>query len=247
MRYLIVSDLHANLEALDAVLAESAGGYDRAICCGDLVGYGADPNLVCDWVRANCAVVVRGNHDRASTGQDDLEWFNPVARAAAVWTLQKLSRGKRRLHPGASPRPGDRRQLSRSSTARPTTRTSTSSPPARPARHSATWKPASPSSATPTCRAASSGTSRAWRPSCARRPRSDSQSMEIDPDCAYMINPGSVGQPRDGDPRAAYCIYDSDTHMVTYHRVVYDVAAAQQKIHDAGLPPILADRLAVGR
>ena len=92
MRYLIVSDLHANLEALHAVLEETKGAYDCAICCGDLVGYGADPNLVCEWVRANCKVVVRGNHDRASTGQEDLEWFNPVARNAAVWTLQALSR-----------------------------------------------------------------------------------------------------------------------------------------------------------
>jgi len=82
VRYLIVSDLHANLEALTAVLANSAGGYDRALCCGDLVGYGADPNPVCDWVRANCSVVVRGNHDRASTGQDDLEWFNPAGAFA---------------------------------------------------------------------------------------------------------------------------------------------------------------------
>ena len=74
-----------------------------------------------------------------------------------------------------------------------------------------------------------------------------SQAMEIDPDCAYMLNPGSVGQPRDGDPRAAYCVYDCEARQVTYHRVNYDVSAAQQKIHAAGLPPILADRLAVGR
>jgi diadenosine tetraphosphatase ApaH/serine/threonine PP2A family protein phosphatase len=74
-----------------------------------------------------------------------------------------------------------------------------------------------------------------------------SQAMEIDAECAYMLNPGSVGQPRDGDPRAAYCVYDCETRRVTYHRVVYDVAAAQQKIHAAGLPTILADRLAVGR
>ena len=111
MRYLIVSDLHANLEALHAVLAESAGAYDLSICCGDLVGYGADPNLVCDWARLNCTVVVRGNHDRASTGQDDLEWFNPVARNAAVWTLQELSVENTELHPESSPRPGHRRSL----------------------------------------------------------------------------------------------------------------------------------------
>jgi diadenosine tetraphosphatase ApaH/serine/threonine PP2A family protein phosphatase len=77
--------------------------------------------------------------------------------------------------------------------------------------------------------------------------RSDSQSMLIDPECAYMINPGSTGQPRDGDPRAAYAIYDTEANEVTYRRVAYDIATAQQKIHAAGLPPILADRLAVGR
>jgi diadenosine tetraphosphatase ApaH/serine/threonine PP2A family protein phosphatase len=71
--------------------------------------------------------------------------------------------------------------------------------------------------------------------------------LEIDPACAYMINPGSIGQPRDGDPRAAYAVYDTDAGMVTYRRVAYDVAAAQKKIREAGLPPILADRLAVGR
>jgi len=91
VRYLILSDLHANLEALEAVLNASAGLYDQTICCGDLVGYGADPNAVADWVREHCPLVVRGNHDRASTGQEDLEWFNPVARAAAVWTLETLS------------------------------------------------------------------------------------------------------------------------------------------------------------
>src|ERR1039457_3684517 len=91
VRYLIISALHATLEALTAALAQSAGGYDRTLCCGDLVGYGADPNPVCDWVRLNCAVVVRGNHDRGCTGQDDLEWFIPVARQAAIWTQQALS------------------------------------------------------------------------------------------------------------------------------------------------------------
>jgi predicted phosphodiesterase len=92
VRYLILSDLHANWEALEAVTAQTAGQYDKAVCCGDLVGYAADPNRVVDWVRSNCAVVVRGNHDRACTGLDDLQWFNPVARAAAHWTLEQLSR-----------------------------------------------------------------------------------------------------------------------------------------------------------
>ena len=78
-------------------------------------------------------------------------------------------------------------------------------------------------------------------------PRTDRQSMEVDPTCAYLVNPGSVGQPRDGDPRAAYALYDSDAGMVTYFRVEYDIPAAQKKIRNAGLPPILADRLMLGR
>jgi diadenosine tetraphosphatase ApaH/serine/threonine PP2A family protein phosphatase len=77
--------------------------------------------------------------------------------------------------------------------------------------------------------------------------RGGSLALPIDPECAYMINPGSIGQPRDGDPRAAYAIYDTDAEEVTYHRVVYDVATAQKKICAAGLPRILADRLAAGR
>ena len=91
MRYLILSDLHANWEALDAVIHEAAGRYDRGICCGDLIGYGADPNPVVDWARANCCITVRGNHDKASVGLDDLEWFNPVAKNAALWTQRTLT------------------------------------------------------------------------------------------------------------------------------------------------------------
>jgi diadenosine tetraphosphatase ApaH/serine/threonine PP2A family protein phosphatase len=76
---------------------------------------------------------------------------------------------------------------------------------------------------------------------------STNETLEIDPECAYMINPGSVGQPRDGDPRAAWVLYDSDAHAVAYHRTPYDIESAQRKIREAGLPGILADRLAVGR
>ena len=73
------------------MLQDAAGLYERTVCCGDLVGYGADPDRVVEWVRDHCPVVVRGNHDRACTGLEDLEWFNPVARAAAVWTLDRMS------------------------------------------------------------------------------------------------------------------------------------------------------------
>src|SRR5690348_7795222 len=93
MRYLILSDLHANWDALEAVLKQAEGRYDRVICCGDVVGYGADPDAVTEWVRANVTAIVRGNHDKACAGLEDLEWFNPVARAAAVWTQSATKSG----------------------------------------------------------------------------------------------------------------------------------------------------------
>jgi predicted phosphodiesterase len=246
VRYLIVSDLHANLEALQAVLAQSAGGYDRALCSGDLVGYGADPNPVCDWVRLNCAVVVRGNHDRASTGQDDLEWFNPVARNAAMWTLQALSPENAAYIVG----------LPRGPVTVGTFQVFHGSPYDEDEYVVAAGE-ASQAFSYMESRVAFFGHTHVqggfiWNQSRVETilrvsARSESQSLPIDPECAYMINPGSTGQPRDGDPRAAYAIYDTEAKEVTYRRVVYDVATAQRKIHAAGLPPILADRLAVGR
>lgn len=95
MPYLILSDIHANLEALNAVLADARGRYDRILCLGDLVGYGADPNAVVEWTRAHVAAVIRGNHDKACTGLDDLENYNPAARASAVWTRDALTPGNR--------------------------------------------------------------------------------------------------------------------------------------------------------
>ena len=246
MRYLIISDLHANLEALTAALAQSAGGYDRALCCGDLVGYGADPNPVCDWVRLNCAAVVRGNHDRASTGQDDLEWFNPVARDAAMWTQQVLSSENAEYILGLPPGPVTvgTFQLFHGS-------------PCDEDEYVTAADEANQAFDYLETRVAFFGHTHLqggfiWNQSrvetILRTPaRGNSLSMPIDPDCAYMINPGSCGQPRDGDPRAAYAIYDTEAKEVVYHRAVYDVATAQRKIRDAGLPPILADRLAVGR
>jgi predicted phosphodiesterase len=246
VRYLIVSDIHSNLEALHAVLAQSGGGYDRALCCGDLVGYGADPNPVCDWVRQNCAVVVRGNHDRASTGQDDLEWFNPVARNAAMWTLQALTPENAGYILGLprGPLTVEDFQLFHGS-------------PCDEDEYVIAAGEANQAFSYLETRIAFFGHTHVqggfiWNQSrvetILRTPAySDSQSLPIDPECAYMINPGSTGQPRDGDPRAAYAIYDTEAKEVTYRRVVYDVAAAQRKIHAAGLPSILAERLSAGR
>lgn len=246
MRYLILSDLHANREALDAVVREAEGRHDRAICCGDLVGYGADPNYVAGWARANCAVVVRGNHDRASTGQDDLEWFNPVARAAAVWTLENLSADNAGyIHDlPQGPVLVDDFEVVHGS-------------PFDEDEYVLAAGEAGLAFGYLESRLAFFGHTHVqggfiWNQSrvetiARTSARSDRQLMEIDPACAYLINPGSVGQPRDGDPRAAYAIYDSDARMLTYCRAPYDVESAQKRIREVGLPPILADRLSVGR
>lgn len=87
MRFLIISDSHANWHALEAVLADAEGKYDQIVCCGDLVGYNPEPGAVVDWTRENCTAVVRGNHDKVVSGIDSLEWFNDAAKIAARWTV----------------------------------------------------------------------------------------------------------------------------------------------------------------
>ena len=246
MRYLIVSDLHANWEALEAVMQHSHGQYDRSICCGDLVGYGADPNAVVEWVRHNCVATVRGNHDRACTGQEDLEWFNPVARAAAVWTLENLSveniRFVRELPQG--PAFVDGVQILHGS-------------PCDEDDYLVAAEHAAEAFNYLESRLAFFGHTHLqggfiWNQERVETIpaiplRRGQESLEIDSSGGYLLNPGSVGQPRDGDPRAAYAIYDSDRSVVEYYRVEYDLESAQRKIREAGLPVFLAERLSIGR
>ena len=248
MRYLILSDLHANRQALEAVLQEAAGLYDQAVCLGDLVGYGGDPNAVVDWVRANCALVVRGNHDKASSGldQEELEWFNPVARQAALWTYAALTPENAAYVAGLPKGPlvVDGFQLVHGS-------------PYDEDEYVLNPDEAGQAFSYLEARVAFFGHTHVqggfiWNQSRVEviprtSPRTDRQVMEIDPDCAYLVNPGSVGQPRDGDPRAAYVTFDPDARMVTFWRTAYDIAGAQERIREVGLPPILADRLSVGR
>ena len=246
MRYLIVADIHANWEALEAVRRETKGEYDRIVCCGDLVGYGADPNPVVEWVREHCTAVVRGNHDKACTGLEDLEWFNPVAREAAIWTMKQLTPENAEYTRGLAkgPMDADGFQLVHGSASDED-------------EYILAPGEAEMAFAYMEKRLEFFGHTHVqggfiWNHSRVEilprvSPRAAELPLEIDPTCGYMINAGSVGQPRDGDPRAAYAIYDSDAGAVTYRRAEYDVAGAQKKIRQAGLPAILADRLAAGR
>ena len=246
MRYLILSDIHANWEALEAVMTHAKGLYEKILCCGDLVGYGADPNKAVEWVRENCDAVVRGNHDKACVGLEDLEWFNPVAREAALWTMRVLTPENAEYGRGLAQGPieVDGFQLVHGSAAD---------------EDEYVLAPGEAEMAFGYMekRLEFFGHTHfqggfIWNHARVEilprvAPRKDGLPMELDPDCGYMINPGSVGQPRDGDPRAAYALYDNESALVTYRRTEYDIEGAQRKIREAGLPPILADRLAVGR
>jgi diadenosine tetraphosphatase ApaH/serine/threonine PP2A family protein phosphatase len=246
VRYLILSDLHANWEALSAVVRFTDGMYDEALCCGDLVGYGADPNLVVDWVRTNCSVCVRGNHDRACTGIEDLEWFNPAAKNAALWTQERLSPENvawtRDLPRGPVVKDGF--QVVHGS-------------PFDEDEYVVAADEAWQAFGYLERRLAFFGHTHVqggfiWNQSrvetVPKTPlRSDRQILPIDSECAYLVNPGSIGQPRDGDPRAACALYDAEGAVLTYLRVEYDVETAARKIPAAGLPAVLAERLATGR
>jgi predicted phosphodiesterase len=245
VRYLIVSDIHANWHALEAVLEDAEGAYDRVICCGDLVGYCADPNPVVDWARSNAVSTVRGNHDKACAGLENLEWFNPIARSSAVWTIGNLTRenGEYLREMPKGPQPVNGFHILHGS---PADEDDYLTAPAEVAlvreRLSAKLTFFGHTHVQGGFLIVRNGVLRIPRtPSNARE-----QTLGFENDVHYLVNPGAVGQPRDGDPRAAYILYDSDSEELTYRRVAYDVAGAQAKIRAAHLPDVLADRLAAG-
>ena len=242
MPYLIVSDIHANLEAHQAVLADAHGKYDRIVCLGDLVGYGADPNAIVDWARENVAVVIRGNHDRvnAETDPNGPESFNPAAQSSTIWTRNALLPESReylyRLPRGPLPYEGV--DLVHGSPVDEDEYVVTAS-------DAAPLLPHLEAPLTFFGHTHRQGGFRLARRSVAFLPTV--RRLEIESKYFYLVNPGSVGQPRDDNPEAAFVIFDSDEQTVVYHRTPYDIEKAQAKIRGAGLPGVLADRLAVGR
>ena len=246
MRYLILGDIHANWEALQAVLADAEGSYDRILCTGDLVGYGAEPARVVAWARAKVAESVRGNHDRVCCGLEDAEWFNPWAQSAVLWTrnaldaegieyLGKLPRGPLTvdgfglMH--GSPLDEDEYMVSSYNLrlALPYLENAVSFAGHTHVQGGFLWPPSGDSQIPQTLKDASEFL------------------FKIPANCFCVCNPGSVGQPRDGDPRAAYLLYSPEDRVAVYHRVAYDIATAQRRIIDAGLPTRLATRLAAGQ
>lgn len=238
MRFLILSDIHANLEALEAVLRDANGAYDEIVNCGDLVGYGPDPNAVVSWCRENTPAVVRGNHDKACATLNGLEWFNPVAQESTVWTNNQLSEENLeylRALP-AGPRAAHGFQIFHGS-------------PADEDEYLVNV-PDIEYAANFLARAVSffghthlQGGFEVHRNGVVRL---DAADIAVEETSAYLINSGSVGQPRDRDPRAAYAIYRPEDRTVELRRAEYDVERTMNKILAAGLPEPLATRLRAG-
>ena len=240
MRIAILSDLHANLEATDAVLADARErDCTQFVCLGDVVGYNANPHECVEIVQKLDCPVVKGNHDEQASLEESSRDFNPLAEMAINWTREQLSEA-------------DKEWLRGLPFTRPvrdfTIVHATLDTPERwdyvfntlDARPSFTYQH------TTICFFGHTHVAGAFvRDDDVKRVRADQ--LMIEPAKKYFINTGSVGQPRDGDWRAAYCIYHVDKNCVEQRRVKYDIATAQEKIIKAGLPRLLAERLKLGR
>jgi diadenosine tetraphosphatase ApaH/serine/threonine PP2A family protein phosphatase len=244
MKYLVLSDIHANLEALDAVLA-AAGGYDHALVLGDLVGYGANPDEVIDRIRAlPSATLIRGNHDKVATGLDSVEGFNHLARYAIQWTAARLAPENRDWLAALPAGPTAIDQLVEICHGSPFDEDVY-------IFDDLDGRRAFNVMTRPLCLFGHTHVPAAFRfdgeMTAIGPPRGDRFRVTLDEGATYLVNCGAVGQPRDGDPRAAFGILDVSARSLTVMRVQYDLAAAQAKIIEAGLPDVLAQRLAIGR
>lgn len=240
MKYAIISDLHGNVEALRAVLEYiEAEGCESTLCLGDVVGYNANPQQCVDILRRRRIPTVSGNHDEAVyTGQP---WgFNPVALSAALWTREQLSDDALRWLEDLP------EEIETSDFV------AVHGAPGSRDHYLFTWEEVAP-----------------LIPPLEERGHSlcffghthspgifagdgvyavdDSGEFELEPGKTYFINPGSVGQPRDGDARASFGLYDADRRVYTHVRAAYDIEQAARGVHEAGLPPFLAERLTLGR
>ncbi|MGI4855195.1 MAG: metallophosphoesterase family protein [Janthinobacterium lividum] len=251
MRALILSDIHGNLEALQAVLS-AGGACDQVWNLGDVVGYGASPNEVVGSMRTVATLGVRGNHDKVCAGLASAAQFNPVARDAAVWTQQQLtpeSLAWLQAQPGGPLLcENDTVALAHGSPLHEDIYIQN----IRDA-----WAPLQQMQARCTffghthVQGGFGWESSRWfevHPLQRRdEHRSSHWTMPLEGGRRYLLNPGSVGQPRDGDPRAAYAVLDDALETVTFHREPYDIDLAGGRILLAGLPERLAKRLHQGR
>jgi diadenosine tetraphosphatase ApaH/serine/threonine PP2A family protein phosphatase len=248
MRYLVLTDIHANLEALEACIADATPrGFDQTLVLGDLVGYGGDPNAVVERVQSLSPVaIVRGNHDKVACGVEQAEGFNAVARSAAKWTLDVLEPAHREWLAALPEGPIDVDEVIQICHGSPFDEDAYIFDELDAVR---ALKVAN----RPLCLFGHTHypvtfeLSEDTFDSVGGSGSAPQMHIQMKPGCKYLINPGSVGQPRDGDPRAAYALVDTKLRWIELYRVKYPVEEAQAKVMKAGLPDVLAQRLAVGR
>jgi predicted phosphodiesterase len=247
MRYLVLTDIHANLEALETCLANATDRrYDETLVLGDLVGYGADPNAVITRVQAlKPLAIVRGNHDKVACGLEQAEGFNAVAKSAARWTLDVLTPEYREWLAALPEGPivvDEIVEICHGSPFDEDAYIFDELDAVRALKVSTRMLCLFGHTHYPVTFELSAESFDSVGPTSAAETQ-----VQLREGCKYLINPGSVGQPRDGDPRAAYAIVDTTERRVELFRADYRVDEAQSKIVDAGLPEVLAQRLAVGR
>lgn len=243
----VITDIHANLPALEAVLADiEARGIEEIWCLGDVIGYGADPDACTDLVRERCATCLVGNHDLAVLGALDVGAFSEAAAEAVAWTRENIREASldflRELDPSGL-RPGA--ALFHASPRDPvweyvlSTEQAFECLEAQPERlalighsHVALFFALPDGGAEGDTVGSQAG---------------EGSSLKLNGDGRWLVNPGSVGQPRDGDHRAAWLELDVEQGSADFHRLPYDIDRAAAAIVDAGLPKRLADRLFVGQ
>jgi predicted phosphodiesterase len=248
MRYLILSDIHSNVEALESCVQRAKqAGYDSVLCCGDLVGYGPNPIEAIDGIRALNALTIRGNHDRVAAGLDEAAQFNPHARRAVYWTRDVLPESYREYLVNLQVGPlnvTDEAQLVHGAITHEDD-------------YIFTEADADENFLLTDKRITFFGhshfpvvfaTDEEGRAGLATTDEFDEFiAIKCDAGRKLLVNPGSVGQPRDGDVRASFAIWDDDRDRIEFYRVEYAVGLTQEKMRTAQLPTYLIDRLAHGR
>ncbi len=242
MKYALISDIHANVEALTATLSDiDAQGVDRIHCLGDVIGYGADPSACLELVQERCDIKLLGNHEYTALGRQSTDLFNEAARLSAEWTVGQLSeRDLEIMGAFELDRAIDQAYLVHASPYRPDSwHYIFTTDEAHLAFKHLKKK---------LCFFGHSHLPLILSQDADGNPRSRvGHSFEPDPDQTYLVNIGAVGQPRDNDARASYVVFDDDAYEIAFHRVEYDIEKAQSKMTAAHLPEVLVSRIAVGR
>ncbi|EFO80741.1 metallophosphoesterase [Oscillochloris trichoides DG-6] len=244
MRIVLLSDIHSNLVALEAVI-DAAGSFDALWCIGDTIGYGPRPNECVELMRKHAQIAITGNHDLACLGRIDLRDFNPDARKANLWNGKQLTPENRAwLEPLPPSFHVDKQFLLAHGSPREPVWEYLLMPEQAAANFE--YFP------NQVCVIGHSHIQLGFRmrhgsEHAERFLPEPGETIELHRSTRYFINPGSVGQPRDQDPRAAFAVFDTAHNSIRFHRVTYDVAKTQHQMQEAGLPYDLIHRLKFGR